>query len=273
MTTAIAKRVRTNVTDLLTPVEKTDLAALEVAVERGRAGFVEAGTALMEIRERKLYRGTHKTFEAYCVDRWKFGRRYAGLLIEGVKTVKQIEATTENGKSTSQNSTPLPPIENVTQATELAKAPKSERVEAWVEATKTTTSPTAKDVRAAVNKVKTKPKVDPKDPPLVPACVEAREAIVEFKELQADIQKLRKAMKALCDRQVGRWINAQQVDADLKNVWNALKFHRPYGPCPCCAQKGCKACREQGWVPVGVVNNLPPEHAANAVRFKGTDPE
>ncbi|MBD2509476.1 hypothetical protein H6G91_19625 [Nostoc muscorum FACHB-395] len=35
----------------------------ERKVERA---FFEAGKALMELRDRKLYRSTHKTFEEYC---------------------------------------------------------------------------------------------------------------------------------------------------------------------------------------------------------------
>lgn len=38
---------------------------LERKVERA---FYEAGKALMEIRDRRLYRSTYKTFEEYCRD-------------------------------------------------------------------------------------------------------------------------------------------------------------------------------------------------------------
>ena len=40
---------------------------LERKVERA---FFEAGKALVELRERRLYRPTHRTFEEYCRDRF-----------------------------------------------------------------------------------------------------------------------------------------------------------------------------------------------------------
>ncbi|WP_242054147.1 hypothetical protein [Nostoc sp. FACHB-888] len=54
----------------LTEEEQRDRLHLERKVERA---FFEAGKALMELRERKLYRSTHKTFEEYCrVRPWRW---------------------------------------------------------------------------------------------------------------------------------------------------------------------------------------------------------
>jgi hypothetical protein len=57
------------------------LAELETVIEHGRATFSEVGHALMEIRDSRLYRVTHKTFEDYCRERWDMGRAYANRLI------------------------------------------------------------------------------------------------------------------------------------------------------------------------------------------------
>ena len=43
--------------------------------------FIEVGKALLAIRDAKLYRKTHKTFEAYCRDRWEMSRPRAYQLI------------------------------------------------------------------------------------------------------------------------------------------------------------------------------------------------
>ncbi|MBD2248285.1 hypothetical protein H6G26_33490, partial [Nostoc sp. FACHB-888] len=56
----------------LTEQEISDRLHLERKVERA---FFEAGKALMELRDRKLYRSTHKTFEEYCRDRFGHNRR------------------------------------------------------------------------------------------------------------------------------------------------------------------------------------------------------
>ncbi|MEH2120593.1 hypothetical protein [Nostoc sp.] len=44
--------------------------------------FFEAGKALTELRERRLYRSTHKTFEEYCRDRFGHSRRQSYLLMD-----------------------------------------------------------------------------------------------------------------------------------------------------------------------------------------------
>ncbi|GAA6617570.1 hypothetical protein [Scytonema sp. NUACC26] len=51
---------------------------LERKVERS---FYEAGKALMELRDKRLYRNTHKTFEEYCRDRFGHSRQKSNYLI------------------------------------------------------------------------------------------------------------------------------------------------------------------------------------------------
>ncbi len=62
----------------------------------------------MRIRDGKLYRREHPTFEAYCQHRWGFDRTYAHRLIESAK-VRQV---------LSIDNSPAPA--NVAQSRELA---------------------------------------------------------------------------------------------------------------------------------------------------------
>jgi hypothetical protein len=62
--------------------ERDRLAELEQIVERGLLTFREVGAALLEIRERRLYRGTHATFEGYCRERWLISKRHANRLVQ-----------------------------------------------------------------------------------------------------------------------------------------------------------------------------------------------
>ncbi|MBD2255361.1 hypothetical protein [Nostoc parmelioides] len=63
----------------MTEEEQRDRLNLERKVERA---FYEAGKALMELRDRRLYRSTHKTFEEYCKDRFGYSRRQPYLLMD-----------------------------------------------------------------------------------------------------------------------------------------------------------------------------------------------
>lgn len=72
-----------------TPVEVVELqeltleeVSLRLTLERKvERAFYEAGKALMELRDRRLYRSTHKTFEEYCRDRFGHSRQKSNYLI------------------------------------------------------------------------------------------------------------------------------------------------------------------------------------------------
>ncbi|OYE02099.1 hypothetical protein [Nostoc sp. 'Peltigera membranacea cyanobiont' 232] len=63
----------------LTDEEQSDRLLLERKVERA---FFEAGKALAELRDRRLYRSSHRTFEDYCRDRFGHSRRQSYLLMD-----------------------------------------------------------------------------------------------------------------------------------------------------------------------------------------------
>lgn len=66
----------------LTAIETERLVACETIVERGLNTFYEVGKALMEIRDSRLYREQHGTFEEYCQRRWHLSRPQAYRLID-----------------------------------------------------------------------------------------------------------------------------------------------------------------------------------------------
>jgi len=74
----------------LSKAEVTRLSTCEKAIERGINTFVEVGQALTEIRDAKLYRVAHKTFEIYCKDRWNLGRSRAYELIDQAKVASGL---------------------------------------------------------------------------------------------------------------------------------------------------------------------------------------
>jgi len=68
------------------------LAECEAIIQRGRPYFVEVGEALGAIRDHRLYLETHRTFEAYCRERWGFSRQRASqLIIAAVSTAVDNE--------------------------------------------------------------------------------------------------------------------------------------------------------------------------------------
>ena len=105
----------------LTGSEAAALAECEEAIEAGLRSFVVVGDRLYRIREERLYRATHGTFEAYCRDRWTFSVRQAERLLAAASVCDQLVALR----------LPAPATESV--ARELSRAPAAERVDVWRE--------------------------------------------------------------------------------------------------------------------------------------------
>jgi 16S rRNA G966 N2-methylase RsmD len=70
--------------------ERARLAELERVVDRGLQTFVEVGLALQEIRDGRLYRETHATFEAYLDGRWGMSRSRGYRLIEAAAVAELV---------------------------------------------------------------------------------------------------------------------------------------------------------------------------------------
>lgn len=101
------------------------LSDLEVAIERGLSTFHSVGSALAEIRDRRLYRATHGAFEAYCQERWGMQRNYANKVIAAAEVIGNLGTIV-----------PILPITE-SQARPLTKlSPESQR-KAWAKAVET----------------------------------------------------------------------------------------------------------------------------------------
>lgn len=69
----------------LSQAETDRFERLEVIIGHGKQAFIQVGTALMEIRVKRLYRGEFDTFEEYCQSKWGFTRQFASLQIQSAE--------------------------------------------------------------------------------------------------------------------------------------------------------------------------------------------
>jgi len=72
--------------------EQKALDSLERTIDQALAEFVNVGSALMRIRDERLYKASHPKFEEYCKARWKFSVKHAYRLIAAAKIVEQLKA-------------------------------------------------------------------------------------------------------------------------------------------------------------------------------------
>lgn len=97
---------------MLTVIEQTELEANETVIEHGLQTFVDVGNALMAIRDGKLYRQSHGTFEDYCEERWHFTPQYANRLIGAAGVIQNLETLVSklpDNESHTRPLTALPP--------------------------------------------------------------------------------------------------------------------------------------------------------------------
>jgi len=104
----------------ITTTEQARLAELETIIE---SNVALVGKALFEIRESRLYRQTHKTFEEYCQARFEMSRQHINKQIKAAEIIGNLET----------NSFQNPP-KTETQARPLSKLPPADQPKAWEKA-------------------------------------------------------------------------------------------------------------------------------------------
>jgi hypothetical protein len=131
----------------LTDPEATKLAELESQIE---AGTMQVGRALVTIRDNRLYRAEHRSFEAYMKDRWGYGKSH------GYRLISAVEVSSRNVKigkkkdvkigkkcpimgdisylsSHSESYPSSHKVSNERQARALGELPQDEQPDAWLE--------------------------------------------------------------------------------------------------------------------------------------------
>jgi hypothetical protein len=111
----------------LTPVEFATLHAYETIIAKGMTAFLEVGGALARIRDGRLYRATHDTFEAYCTEKWSLSKSHIYRLIAAAEVAENVKSASPTGDEP----------ENENQVRALAELDPDEQAEAWAEAVET----------------------------------------------------------------------------------------------------------------------------------------
>ena len=122
--------------ELLSNDDMTELERCESIILAGSDAFVAVGDALGRIRDSRLYRETHATFESYCQEVWGWGRRYVNLTIQSSTVVRDLP----DGLGTI--------VPNQAAARELAKLEPEKRAEV-LKAAAADGAPTARAIKAA----------------------------------------------------------------------------------------------------------------------------
>lgn len=139
----------------LSRLEATELERHEAVIGRGLDTFIEVGTALMAIRDDRLYRVSHRAFEDYCRERWGISRVHAHRLIESASIVNNL-LPIGNTPQTESQARPLARLE-----------PEQQRA-AWEDAVASAPNgkPTARHVEDAVARIIPQPEASQRSVPV-----------------------------------------------------------------------------------------------------------
>lgn len=105
-------------------IANSSLKDCEAIISRGLETFTEVASALLLIRDKKLYLQTHDTFEEYCRQRWSMSARRTYQLIAAKDVADRVL------------SAGLPAPENEAVARALSVVPKDEQIRIWDSAIK-----------------------------------------------------------------------------------------------------------------------------------------
>lgn len=115
----------TEVVETLSNKERRRLSELESTITEGMRWYEQAGQALAEIRDAKLYRDSHATFAEYCKDKWDVTVRRAYQLMEAStasENVKKITHLEIPNESVAREFSKLPEKIQVRVAKKLVKS-------------------------------------------------------------------------------------------------------------------------------------------------------
>jgi N6-adenosine-specific RNA methylase IME4 len=88
--------------------ERERLAKLEAIIDDGLDRFVAVAAALLEIRDRRLYRATHTTFESYVRERFQLARRTCYGYLEAAAVAANVPPEAQLTLSHLRALAPLP---------------------------------------------------------------------------------------------------------------------------------------------------------------------
>lgn len=250
-------------------VERRTLRNLEAVIDEKKSAFLEVGNALREIRDGELYRETHKTFATYVQHRHDFQRAWAYRLIDQSAVVATL--------STRVDKVYITP----TGAAALARLPEEQQIAAYQDAVEEAEaaeeSLTVERLRekaalyAADNEppepVEPEPEEEEEVEPIldgngkaVPEDLrEVFEQAGEFGSISRDLTDILKRITALAEGSAGAFLELPLCKNDTKNVQSAVKSGKPHAVCTYCDGRGCKACRQAGWVNKTINRNAPAE--------------
>jgi hypothetical protein len=213
----------------LSPKEHT-LDELEMVIRTGLRAFVEVGEALLEIRDRRLYRELgFATFETYCRERWQWGRHYVNRQIAAAEVVRNLVpmGTKPETERQARALTQLPPEQQLEAwATAVAQSPNGHPTAAEVETV------VKRDFFAGAHPADSQSDQEPRQIAEMMEPLESAIAATPIAEQPAETQgRILSLQEGKRKQEVQKAKADQEADGDIvRNRKNLVNQYQPQGP-------------------------------------------
>lgn len=233
----------------LTIIERDDLRKLKSVVTTGEKAFITAGNALIEIRDRKLYREECDTFEEFCFKTWNWKRAHAYRIINAAATVKMSPMGDK--------------ITNERQARALANVPADKHLEVF-QAASVSGPATGKSIAAAAKPIARTIDMDKEGFPIPADCAPLWKRRDEVQELLTTLSKIKSLIESSDKEKDPLYAecNFSTIAADLTNARRGIERALPYSICHNCWGKlpaKCAICNGRGLISKFMFDRVPSE--------------
>jgi hypothetical protein len=223
--------------NVLTMTEAEKLREAEQIIERGQQTFIEVGKALQRIRDGRLYRVSHSSFEEYCETKWGWTRQRAYQFITATEAVASLPAKSQPRLTSERAARELANLEPAARAGAVDRAAESGPV-------------TAASIREAAQ-----PEVLDVDATglVIPQGIVADWKRAEtFKDTLADLKRVKLAVARLLESEdvCGAEVTNTTL-ASLKACESDLDRVLPHAVCPTCQGRqrtSCRLCKGRGFI-------------------------
>lgn len=128
----------------LTEAEKILRTECEADIKKKLLAFSDVGFRLHQIKSQKLYRSTHRSFEAYCKEKWGMSRVHANRQIDAHQTNELLKSEPIGTVSLAATESQARQLANLTPTEKVKVAKKVKEIVG-------DRAPTAKDFQQAKN--------------------------------------------------------------------------------------------------------------------------
>jgi hypothetical protein len=250
----LTKAFNNFMSEALTIQESSRLKQLEKVIKTGEKTFIEVGEALTEIRDSKLYRAEHGTFEKYCERTWGWSRKNSYAIMNAAPVAKCN-----------------PGVTNVKAALALKSVPPPKRPGIVAKIVAAGQKVTAAAIKNACPPPQKPTRMIQTDGTGLEIPREVESLWSRMPEAQDLLTKLSAIRGALRKAQEDKDILFVEVDftdslAKLNQVFVDLQRAKPYAVCPTCQgklPKGCLLCKGRGLISQFCWENQVPEETRN----------